>query len=76
MAKLPTLKSPDGRVFRKITSEDELEAFKAQGYTEVGRKASAEREPINSGAEGQRRARQSSTTEGSERNSGSTTPTN
>lgn len=75
MPKLPVLQSKDGRIQRVITSEDELESFKAQGYAPVKKDADpAEREPLNSGAEGQRRARASSTTEGSERNTGSTTP--
>jgi hypothetical protein len=74
MTKFPTVQSKDGRVTRVVTSEDELDSLKDQGYVPV-KKTSADREPINSGAEGQRRARQSSTTEGSETNTGSTTPT-
>lgn len=75
MPKFPTLHSPDGRVARVVTSEDELETLKEQGYAPARKSAeSTDREGINSGAEGQRRARASSTTEGSERNTGSTTP--
>lgn len=32
----PVLQSEDGRVQRVVTSEDELETLKAQGYTRVG----------------------------------------
>lgn len=75
MARLPILQSKDGRVQRVVTSEDELELLKKQGYTQVRKESdSSDRESVNSGAEGQRRARASSTTEGSERNTGSTTP--
>lgn len=69
----PVLQSKDGRVQRVVTSKEEMERYKSEGYTEVGKKhASTERESIDSGAEGNLRARESSTTEGSERNSGTT----
>lgn len=69
----PVMQSKDGRVQRVITSKEEMERFESEGYTQVGKKhASTEREPINSGAEGNLRARESSTTEGSEANSGTT----
>lgn len=75
MAKFPKLKSADGRVERVVTSSDELEYLEEQGYTRITAKHDpAKREPIDSGAEGNRRARASSTTEGQERNTGSTTP--
>ena len=75
MAKFPTMKSSDGRVERVVTSEDELEYLEERGYTRVGPKHDpAKREAIDSGAEGNRRSRASSTTEGQERNTGSTTP--
>lgn len=75
MPKFPVLQSKDGRVQRVVTSQDELERLESEGYTAVGaKKAATEREPIDSGAEGNRRARAASTTEGSERNTGSTTP--
>lgn len=75
MAKFPIVQSSDGRVQRVVTSADELESLKAAGYKPVRKpeEAAGSREPINSGAEGQRRARAASTTEGSETNSGSTT---
>lgn len=68
MAKFPVLVSPDGRVHRVITSTEELEKYEARGY----KRSVKQREPIDSGAEGNQRARESSTTEGSERNSGTT----
>lgn len=69
----PKMQSPDGRVQRVVTSEDELDSLKEQGYTQVRKSADpTAREAANSGAEGQRRARASSTTEGQERNTGST----
>lgn len=71
MARFPVLESPDGRVRRVITSDDEYESYENKGYKRVtSRSQAAGREPIDSGAEGNRRARESSTTEGSERNSG------
>lgn len=75
MAKFPKLKSADGRVERVVTSEDELELLLEQGYKRVNAKHDpATRELIDSGAEGNQRARASSTTEGQERNTGSTAP--
>lgn len=76
MAKFPVVQSADGRVQRVVTSQEELDKLKAEGYKPVRKPeaAAADREAINSGAEGQRRARASSTTEGQERNTGSTTP--
>lgn len=72
MAKLPILESPDGRVQRVITSQDELDSFKERGYTAVGRgqHSTTERDAIDSGAEGNRRSRAAATTRSSERNSG------
>lgn len=68
----PTLVSADGRSSRQVTSKEELDQLKEEGWT-VPSKAGA-RDTLDSGAEGNRRARASSTTEGSERNTGSTTP--
>ena len=63
MAKFPVLQSADGRVQRVVTSEAELEALQEEGYTRVTKNTdTTSREPLNSGAEGQRRARESSTT--------------
>jgi hypothetical protein len=75
MVKFPVLQSPDKRVQRQITSEEELETYREMGYTQVRSNTdTTAREPLNSGAEGQQRARAASTTAGSEVNSGSTTP--
>lgn len=70
MAKLPVLQSPDGRVSRVITSQEELDSFKEQGYTARGQHSTTERDSIDSGAEGNRRSRASATTKSSEKNSG------
>lgn len=69
---LPRLYSPDGRRSIQPTSREEGQALRDdEGYTTSEPKSTP---TANSGAEGQRRARASSTTEGSERNTGSTTP--
>jgi len=75
VAKFPDVQDKLGRVVRVVTSQDELDSLKAQGYTPV-RRATTEgtREPLNTGSGGQQAARASSTTEGSETNSGDTTP--
>ena len=70
----PKYVSEDKRRVVTATSREEIEQLEEQGYKKVTAKTSLDREPLNSGREGQRRARASSTTEGSERNSGSTTP--
>ena len=67
---LPTLYSPDGRRAVVPTSKEEGKELQEEGYTTE----QPEAETADSGAEGNRRARASSTTEGSERNTGSTTP--
>lgn len=75
MAKYPKLQDKTGRVVRTVTSQDELDRLKGEGYTSVQKATTnGEREPLNTGSAGQQAARASSTTEGSERNSGSTTP--
>jgi len=69
---LPRLYSPDGRRSIVPTSKEEGATLRDdEGYTTTPPKNVA---TANSGAEGQRRARASSTTEGSETNTGSTTP--
>lgn len=69
------LVSPDGRRVVTVTSKEELEDLKDQGYKNATKaNTGLNAETANSGAEGNRRARASSTTEGSERNTGSTTP--
>lgn len=64
-----SLYSSDGRRQIIATSKDEYDQLKSEGYSNT---KPDDVPTANSGAEGQRRARASSTTEGSERNSGST----
>ena len=68
---LPKLYSPDGRRAIQPSSKEEGKELTEQGYTT---KEPGKVETANSGAEGHRRARASSTTEGAERNTGSTVP--
>lgn len=66
------LVSPDGRRSIVATGQDEIDRLEDEGYVvPSARRRKAERS--NSGLEGQLRARASSTTEGQERLTGSTT---
>lgn len=50
---LPVLRSPDGRVTRVITSQDELEKYEADGYKRVrsaAEKAAAEKAAADAAA--------------------------
>lgn len=65
------LVSPDGRRSVTATSQDEIDQLEDEGYVVPSARRSKP-EVANSGAEGHRRARAASTTEGQERNTGST----
>lgn len=65
------LVSPDGRRIILASGRDEIERLEEAGYV-VPSARRGRPEVANSGAEGHRRARASSTTEGQERNTGST----
>lgn len=65
------LVSPDGRRIIVATGQDEIDRLEDEGYVVPSQRRAAP-EVANSGAEGHRRARASSTTEGQERNTGST----
>lgn len=71
----PRLVDPTGRRVVVATSKEEVDKLKEQGYRPATKSNTGlNADSANSGAEGNRRSRASSTTEGAERNTGSTTP--
>lgn len=65
------LVSPDGRRTVVATGQEEIDRLEDEGYVAPSARRKAA-EPANSGLVGQLKARASSTTEGQERNTGST----